>query len=122
MVNTVSDVCVNNYDIAADYYQLKRQLLGLAELTHYDRYAPLLDDRGNIPFDEAQGMVMDAFGRFSPQLAEITEPFFSKRWIDAELRAGKRGGAYCAGVTPDLHPYVFMNYTGKPARCDDAST
>ena len=114
VVNTVSDVCVNNYDIAADYYQLKRQLLGLDELTHYDRYAPLLGDRGNIPFDEAQGMVMDAFGRFSPQLAEITEPFFSKRWIDAELRAGKRGGAYCAGVTPDLHPYVFMNYTGKP--------
>lgn len=114
VVNTVADVCVDNYDIAADYYHLKRQLLGLDELTHYDRYAPLLGDRGSIPFDEAQGMVMDAFGKFSPQLAEITEPFFSKRWIDAELRAGKRGGAYCAGVTPDLHPYVFMNYTGKP--------
>ena len=114
VVNTVADVCVDNYDIAADYYTLKRQLLRLDELTHYDRYAPLLGDRGNIPFGEAQGMVMDAFGKFSPQLAEITEPFFSKRWIDAELRAGKRGGAYCAGVTPDLHPYVFMNYTGKP--------
>ncbi len=114
VVNTVADVCVQNYDIAADYYHLKRQLLGLDELTHYDRYAPLLGDRGSIPFDEAQSMVMDAFGKFSPHLAEITEPFFSKRWIDAELRAGKRGGAYCAGVTPDLHPYVFMNYTGKP--------
>ena len=114
VVNTVAEVCVDNYDIAADYYHLKRQLLGLDELTHYDRYAPLLRDSGSIPFDEAQGMVMDAFGKFSPQLAEITEPFFSKRWIDAELRAGKRGGAYCAGVTPDLHPYVFMNYTGKP--------
>ena len=114
VVNTVVDVCVDNYDIVADYYHLKRRLLGLDQLTHYDRYAPITGDRGKIPFDKAQGMVMNAFGQFSTQLAEITEPFFSKRWIDAELRAGKRGGAYCAGITPDLHPYVFMNYTSEP--------
>ena len=44
----------------------------------------------------------------------MAEPFFTKRWIDAQLAEGKRGGAFCAGVTPDLHPYVLMNYTGRP--------
>ena len=44
----------------------------------------------------------------------MAESFFQNRWIDAALADGKRGGAYCAGVTPDHHPYVFMNYTGQP--------
>ena len=114
VVNTVADVCTSNYEVVADYYRLKRRLLGLDELTHYDRYAPIAGERSQISFDEAQDIVLNAFGHFSTQLAEITEPFFSKRWIDAALHAGKQGGAYCAGITPDLHPYVFMNYTGKP--------
>lgn len=114
VVNTVVEVCVNNYDIVADYYRLKQHLLGLDKLTHYDRYAPIIDQRTELSFDDARGIVMDAFGQFSTQLADIAEPFFSKRWIDAALHAGKQGGAYCMGVTPDLHPYVLMNYTGKP--------
>ncbi len=113
VVNTVVDVCANNYDIVADYYHLKRRLLGLGELTHYDRYAPITGARAKLSFDEAQHMVLDAFGQFSTRLAKITEPFFSKRWIDAAPHAGKQGGAYCAGITPNLHPYVFMNYTGE---------
>jgi len=114
VVNTVVDVCVSNYGIVADYYHLKRRLLGLDELTHYDRYAPITGEQTKIPFDEAQEIVLDSFGQFSTQLAEMAEPFFSKRWIDAELKAGKQSGAYCAGITPDLHPYVFMNYVGEP--------
>ncbi|MFQ5794694.1 MAG: M3 family oligoendopeptidase [Candidatus Bipolaricaulia bacterium] len=114
IINTMSDVCVANYDIVANYYHLKRRLLGLDELTHYDRYAPITSDRTKISFDEAKTMVLDAFAGFSPYLAEITEPFFSKRWIDAAPAEGKQGGAYCTGITPDLHPYVFMNYTGNP--------
>ena len=114
VVNTVVEVCVNNYDIVADYYRLKQHLLGLDKLTHYDRYAPIIDQRTELSFDDARGIVMDAFGQFSTQLVDIAEPFFSKRWIDAALHTGKQGGAYCMGVTPDLHPYVLMNYTGKP--------
>lgn len=114
MVNTVAEVCVSNYDIVAEYYRLKRRLLGLDELTHYDRYAPITGERTEFLFDEAQGLVMDAFGQFSTRLAEMTEPFFSRHWIDAALRSGKQSGAYCMGITPDLHPYVLMNYTSKP--------
>ena len=114
VVNTVVDVCVNNYTTVSDYYRLKRELLGLDELTHYDRYAPITSDRTKFSFNEAKDVVLDAFGRFSTKLGEITEPFFSRRWIDAALRTGKQGGAYCAGITPDLHPYILLNYTGEP--------
>ena len=114
VVQHVVDVCVRNYDLVAHYYEVKRRLLGLDELTHYDRYAPLLLEKSEIPFSEAERIVLDSFRAFSPRVFAAAEPFFSRRWIDAALRPGKRGGAFCSSVTPDLHPYVFMNYTGKP--------
>jgi oligoendopeptidase F len=67
-----------------------------------------------IPFAEAREIVLDAFGRFSNEARENIRSFFNRRWIDAELRQGKSGGAFCMSTTPDLHPYVFMNYTDKP--------
>jgi oligoendopeptidase F len=114
IVDSVADVCVANYPTVAAYYHLKRELLELDELTHYDRYAPIAGEQDPIPFSQAQKIVLDSFAAFSPRLVEIAEPFFTKRWIDAELVDGKRGGAFCAGITPDLHPYVFLNYTGQP--------
>ena len=57
---------------------------------------------------------MDSYAAFDPEIGEIVDRFFHQRWIDAALRAGKRGGAFCAAVTPDRHPYVLLNYTGKP--------
>jgi len=114
VVEVMSQVCADNFGIVAEYYQLKRRLLGLDELTHYDRYAPIAGEEEPISFAQAQGMVLEAFGGFSPRLAQMAEPFFSKRWIDAALGEGKRGGAFCAGVTPDLHPYVLLNYTSQP--------
>lgn len=113
VIDTAVEVCVENYGAVADYYRLKGRLLGLDDLAHYDRYAPLNQESRHIPFAEAKGIVLDSFGEFSPRLAEIAEPFFSRRWIDAALAEGKRGGAFCAGITPDLHPYVLMNYTGQ---------
>ena len=114
IIDTVVDVCVDSYPTVADYYHLKRKLLGLDELTHYDRYAPISGEQSEIPFSQARRIVLEAFGEFSPRLVEMAEPFFEKRWIDAELADGKRGGAFCAGITPDLHPYVLLNYTSQP--------
>ena len=79
IVDTVSDVCAANYDIVADYYRLKARLLQLPELTHYDRYAPITNAESSFPFDRARDIVLAAFGEFSPGLAEIAEPFFSRR-------------------------------------------
>ena len=112
-VQTMTDVCVKNYDIVADYYELKAQLLGLDKLYDHDRYAPILDQSEEIPFDEAKAIVMDAFNRFSPKLAELTDDFFSKNWIDAAPYEGKQSGAFCSLGTPKHHPFVFMNYMGK---------
>jgi len=114
IVDTVVEVCTASYGTVADYYRLKRNLLDLDELTHYDRYAPLTSEPTEIPFSQARELVLAAFGEFSPRLVEIAEPFFEQRWIDADLADGKRGGAFCAGVTPDLHPYVLLNYTSQP--------
>ncbi len=114
VVETVTSVCTANYGTVARYYHLKRELLGLDQLVHYDRYAPIAGEQSEIPFAQARDLVLAAFGQFSPRLVEIAEPFFERRWIDAEAADGKRGGAFCAGITPDLHPYVLMNYTGQP--------
>lgn len=113
-VDTMVDVVVSNYDLVRRYYQLKRSLLGLESLWHYDRYAPLLSERAGLSFEEARGIVLEAFEDFSPRFAELARPFFERNWIDAAPAPGKRGGAFCAGVTPDKHPYVLMNFTGKP--------
>ena len=114
VVDTVSDVCAANFETVARYYELKANVLGIDDLAHYDRYAPVLGQESEIPFDRARQIVLDAFEGFTPRLRELAERFFSEGWIDAALADGKRGGAYCAAVTPDHHPYVFMNYTGKP--------
>jgi len=114
VVRNMVDVCVENYNLPARYYRLKRRLLGLKELTHYDRYAPLDDTGSRIEFATARRIVMESFEGFSPALKDLAEPFFTKRWIDAELRPGKRGGAFCSYVAPDVHPYVFLNYTANP--------
>jgi oligoendopeptidase F len=113
VVRNVVEVAAANYDVVQDYYRLKRRLLKLETLTHYDRYAPLAETVTEIPFSQARSMVLEAFGEFSPSMQEMAEPFFSRRWIDAEVRPGKRGGAFCSYLTPDLHPYVFMNYTSR---------
>jgi oligoendopeptidase F len=114
VVDTMSDVCATNFDSVARYCRLKSRILGIDDLAHYDRYAPMRGGASDIPFSQARQLVLDSFGVFHPQLAEMAERFFANGWIDAALGAGKRGGAYCAAVTPDHHPYVFMNYTGKP--------
>ena len=114
VVDTMSDVCADNFGSVARYYRLKGRILGIEDLAHYDRYAPMRGGAADIPFSQARQLVLDSFGAFHPEMAEMAERFFTNRWIDAALAEGKRGGAYCAAVTPDHHPYVFMNYNGKP--------
>jgi oligoendopeptidase F len=46
-------------------------------------------------------------------MREVAELFFARRWIDAEPRDGKRGGAFSASTVPSVHPYVLLNYTGR---------
>jgi oligoendopeptidase F len=106
------DAIVRRYDIPQRYYALKARLLGLPRLADYDRSAPLQEVGGTIGWDEAREIVHGSFADFSPLAGDIIGRFFERSWIDAALRQGKRPGAFCATNVPDVHPYVFMNYTG----------
>lgn len=97
------------------YYALKAKWLGLDTLQHWDRNAPLPgDDNRLIPWDEARTRVLSAYGAFSPELAETGRDFFDKPWIDAAPRAGKSGGAFAHPTVPSAHPYLLLNYHGRP--------
>ena len=113
-VETLIEATVKRYDIPQRYYRVKQKMLGLDELLDYDRYAPLehLPDK-KISWQEGRVMVLDAFGKFSPRMAEIAGHFFDKKWIHAPVHEGKRGGAFAHPCVPDVHPYVLVNYTGN---------
>lgn len=115
IVDAMSAAVTDGYAIVHDYYTFKRKLLGLDMLYDYDRYAPVPEAADTLfSFDEAREVVLRAYERFSSVFHDTAEQFFEKRWIDAASRPGKRAGAFCMSGTPDGHPYVFMNYLGKP--------
>ncbi len=97
------------------YYRLKAGWFRKKKLPHWDRNAPLpFAATGTIAWPEAKTTVLTAYHGFSPRMAEIAERFFADRWIDAPVRPGKAPGAFSHPTTPSAHPYVLMNYQGKP--------
>src|SRR5258705_6319091 len=97
------------------YYALKAAWFKKKKLAHLDRNAPLpFAATGRIAWADAQNMVLTAYRGFSPEMASIAERFFADRWIDAPVRPGKAPGAFSHPTTPSAHPYVLMNYQGKP--------
>ncbi|TDT75035.1 oligoendopeptidase F [Litoreibacter halocynthiae] len=97
------------------YYELKRKWLGLDVMQVWDRNAPLpLEDPRLVGWDEAQATVMEAYHDFAPEMAGIAEPFFNRGWIDAGVKPGKAPGAFAHPTVADVHPYVMLNYLGKP--------
>lgn len=111
-VEAMMQAVERHYPLAQEYFRLKARLLGLNTLKNTDLYAPIAAAAEQIPFPQAQDLILTAFGRFSEQFATCASEFFSKRWIDAEVRAGKRGGAFCAAYSPRHHPYVLCSYNG----------
>src|ERR1700744_6577177 len=97
------------------YYRLKAGWFRKKKLPHWDRNAPLpFATSGAIAWGDAKNMVLSAYRGFSPDMAAIAERFFTDRWIDAPVRPGKAPGAFSHPTTPSAHPYVLMNYQGKP--------
>lgn len=113
IVDQVVDQSSANYGLVERYYNAKKVILGLDELTHVDRYAPIFDSTLEMSFDDARTLILDAFADFSVTLRDRADEFFVKNWIDAEPRTGKSSGAFCSYLTPDTHPVVFMTYLNK---------
>jgi oligoendopeptidase F len=97
------------------YYALKAKWFGKEKLPHWDRNAPLPKvPQRTISWDDARKTVLTAYGDFSPKMAEVADRFFAKNWIDAPVRPGKQPGAFAHPTVPSAHPYVLLNYMGKP--------
>ncbi len=111
-VDLVMKLCKESSPTVERYYHVKRELLGLPELTHIDRYAPLFEANQKKTWDEAKAIVRDSFASFSQEMAQAAEEFFNNGWIDAEPRQGKSGGAFCSYNTPDTHPVLLLTYLG----------
>jgi oligoendopeptidase F len=97
------------------YYRLKAKWMGLDKLQVWDRNAPLpIETPKVVDWDEATKTVLEAYGAFSPKMADLAQPFFEKGWIDAGVKPGKAPGAFAHPTVTTVHPYVMLNYLGKP--------
>ncbi|CUX81713.1 MAG: oligoendopeptidase PepF [Roseibaca calidilacus] len=116
VVQALRDAVVAAYPkLSHRYYALKAKWLGLEQLEVWDRNAPLPTEAARtIAWPEAQNMVLDAYAGFSPKLADLAAPFFDKGWIDAAVTPGKAPGAFAHPTVTDAHPFVMLNYLGKP--------
>ena len=97
------------------YYKMKARWLGMDVLNYWDRNAPLPETSSQtVSWDEARDTVLSAYGAFAPEMAAIAGDFFDKGWIDAPVKPGKAPGAFAHPTVPSAHPYVLVNYLGKP--------
>ncbi|PVA11945.1 oligoendopeptidase F [Pelagivirga sediminicola] len=116
VVEALRDAVVAAYPkLSHRYYELKRKWLGLDRMQVWDRNAPLpMEDTKIVGWDDARQTVMNAYNAFDPRMGEIAEPFFERGWIDAGVKQGKAPGAFAHPTVTNVHPYVMLNYLGKP--------
>lgn len=111
-VEALLGVARKNVGIFQRYFKMKAKYVGMKKLRRYDIYAPVAASKKTYSWDDAVTMVLDAFNAFSPKVAELAKRVFDESRIDSEIRKGKRGGAFCWSVLPDMTPYVLVNYQG----------
>jgi len=119
VVDTLLEVARQNAHVFQRFFRLKASRLGVDRLRRYDVYAPIAKSNKMYAFNDAADMVLDAFNQFDPQISRFAQRVFDDNHLDSEVRKGKRGGAFCASITPDLTPWVLLNYQSRP---DDVAT
>ncbi|MCF7826038.1 MAG: M3 family oligoendopeptidase [Candidatus Marinimicrobia bacterium] len=112
-IQALNDVTTESYTLVNRYYKLKAKMLEMDNMTLADIYAPLPQSSKAYPFEDAKTLVLDGFKSFDDDFYNMAKAMFDERRIDAPVEPSKRGGAFCASSTPDLKPYVLLNYTGK---------
>jgi oligoendopeptidase F len=113
VVDALMTATERHHGVVQRYYRLKGKLLGLDQLYEYDRYAPISAEQPSCDWARARQIVLESYNAFSPKAGGIVGEFFEKRWIDAEPRPGKRGGAFSSSAVPSVHPYILMNFTDR---------
>ena len=114
-VNVLMDVTKKNSGIFQRYFKMKARHVGIpsGKLRRYDIYAPVAKSDKIFEFGDAASMVLESFRAFDPKVSELAQRVFDQDHLDSEIRKGKRSGAFCASLDPEMTPYVLMNYTGK---------
>lgn len=112
-VEALLDVTSEHAGLFRRYFELKAGWLGVDRLRRYDLYAPLAASDKQIPYERAVDLVLSTFQRFDPGFAARAERVFADDHVDAEVRPGKKGGAFCSTVLPSQTPWVLLNYTAK---------
>jgi oligoendopeptidase F len=113
IVDALMTAAERSFPLVQRYYRLKGKLLGVDRLYDYDRYAPLPSDLPACDWPTARRIVQESYDALSPTAGSVIRQFFDQRWIDAELRPGKRGGAFSSSAVPSVHPYILMNFTDR---------
>ena len=112
-VQALVDAVVDRYDIPQRWYRLKAQLLGVERLADHDRNASIAEVEQEFTWSQATDIVLDSYGSFSSELADVVRRFMDENWIDAPIRPGKRPGAFCAYTVPSSHPFLLLNWTSR---------
>ena len=119
VIDTLLDVCQKNADIFQRFFDLKARLLGVEKLRRYDIYAPVTQSNKEYVFEMAVELVLDSFEQFDPRFAQMATRIMNENHVDSQVRKGKRSGAFCATINPELTPWVMVNYQGHS---DDITT
>jgi oligoendopeptidase F len=119
VVDTLLDVCQKNAPIFQRFFKLKARLLKMDKLRRYDIYAPVTESTKEFSMGSATELIMDSFDSFDPRFAQLAMKVISEKHVDSQVRKGKRSGAFCATVNPELTPWVLTNYQGHS---DDVAT
>ena len=112
-VNALLETARKNTNIFKRYFILKAKTLGVKKLRRYDIYAPVAGSDKKYDYGKAADMVLESFSAFDPKLGELARRVFDDNRLDSEVRKGKRDGAFCWSVLPDMTPYVLLNYQGN---------
>ncbi len=119
VVDTLLSVSQENAVVFQRFFKLKARWLGVEKLRRYDIYAPVVKSDRKFAYEDAAPFVFKSFQEFDPRMAELAERVFTDNHLDSEIRKGKRSGAFCSTINPDLTPWVMLNYQGRP---DDVAT
>ncbi len=114
VIDTILNVCRQNAPLFQRYFKLKAKWLNVAKLRRYDIYAPLAEAEKTYTYQQAIDLVLSTFNNFSSKVGERARRVFDQDHLDAEVRPGKRGGAFCYAVLPTLTPWVLLNFNGRP--------
>ena len=112
-VDALLEVARRNAGVFQRFFKLKARQLGVRKIRRYDIYAPVAGSTKQYSFDQAAQMVLDSFNSFMPEFGTLAQRVLDQNHLDSEIRKGKRGGAFCASIVPEMTPYVLVNYQGS---------